>query len=54
MGQRYRIKPGKDEGHGSFHLHDEGGWVQSFHTMEAAEAEKAERERCDRIRLGGR
>jgi hypothetical protein len=49
---RYRINRGKDEGHGSFHLHDEGGWVETFQKIQAAGTEKAAREQYDRVRQG--
>lgn len=45
--KRYKIKDGKDEGFGRFHLYCEGDWLESFHTEEAALAEEAARKVFD-------
>lgn len=49
MARRYKIKDGKDEGVGAYHVYVDGDWLETTRTMEAAEAVVTERQKYDII-----
>lgn len=45
--KKYKIREGKDEGFGAFHLYCDGDWLETFHTETEAEAEMVARQQHD-------
>jgi hypothetical protein len=49
----YKIKPFKRDGQTMYDLLQDGDWLESFYTTEAAEAEMEHRKLFDSYRYGG-